>query len=798
MTRILLLLPFLFTVAGAYAQVRLYGVVTDAHTGQPLSAATVQIPDSYRGTVANSEGAFELTVPDLPVTLVFRFIGYDSRMAVVRSTQDLPLRISLNPVEYQLREVVVTGEDPAVDIMRQVIARKQVWRQELTSYQAEAYTRQRLENDTSIISISESLSDAYWDRFMGTREVIRYKNQTSNIDPSSNFAAATFIPNLYDDNIRISGFDLVGPTHPDALSYYQVRLEGFRQMDGQTVFDISIRPKNRLQATFVGVLSILDEEFAMIHADVVPSESVMFPPPIQEFGLHYIQQFRQFGGGFWLPVDVRIEGSIRIGFPGLNFPPFRFWQLSRLDHYQVNAGVPEFLFQNTRRLMVDSASVALGKPGDRLEMAIPLDQRELNAYESVDSTMTLDKAFRPTGPLARFVRVNDSDGSEASARTGLFGRTNGLEPLLGYNRVAGPDAGLSYTLPEAWLPVDVRLTGRYAFTAREAGYGVRVASRRERGWNGFVGHDAGLVSRFRESRIPEWMSGLGMLLSNADHFDHYRSDATTIGWTYDYRKPRVRRRRSDQRLLDRFTAGIEFRNEQVSSRPAVESYSIPGGAAQRVNPAVNDGLYRSFTWRFSTETDRSPFGVSRDTYLDVEVDHGNRALGGEATFTRLHAVAAFRIETFLRRRFLPNVLDVTVTGGTGIGVIPAHRLHQVEGSLSAFRPYGQLRTVTGPAYEGQHALAVHWEHHFRTVPFELLGWEAAAKNGYGFILFGSHASVWTDARTRAALPFRPVGARSHHEAGLSLTGLFGFLRLDAAYRIDQPGLYAGVGFARIF
>jgi hypothetical protein len=780
-------------IAGqAVAQVRIHGVVTDAGTGRPLSAATIQIPDTYRGTVANSEGAFELTVPDLPVTLIVRFIGYDSRMAVVGSPQDLPLRISLRPVEYQLREVVVTGEDPAVDIMRQVIARKQIWRQELTSYQAEAYTRQRLENDTSIISISESLSDAYWDRFMGTREVIRYKNQTSNIDPSSNFAAATFIPNLYDDNITISGFDLVGPTHPDALSYYHMKLEGFRMMDGQTVFDISIRPKNRLQPTFVGMLSILDEEFAMIHADVVPSESVMFPPPIQEFGLHYIQQFRNFGNAFWLPVDVRIEGTIRIGFPGLNFPPFRFWQLSRLDNYQVNAGVPEFLFQNTRRLMVDSAAVALGNPGDRLGMAIPLDQREWKAYETVDSTMTLEKAFRPTGPLARFVSTRERDGSETSNRRGPFSRLNGLTPLVRYNRVAGVDAGLAFETPETWAPVDIRVFGRYAFSAEEAGYGLRLATRNRTGWNLNARHEAGIESRFQESRTPEWLSGVGMVLSNADHFDHYRSEMTALGVSYDYRKPRERRRRrSEQRLFDRFTTGLEVRQEVVDSRPALVSYSLPGGITQRPNPAVNDGTYPSLAWRFSTETDRTPFGVTGERYLDLDVEFGEH-------HTRVHAVVAYRFETFLRRRFLPNVLDLTVMAGTGFGTIPAHRLHQAEGSVSAFRPYGQLRTVSGPGYEGQHAIALHWEHHFRTVPFELVGWESAAKNGVGMIIFGSHAAAWTDAATRAALPFQPSGTNGHHEAGVSLTGLFGFLRVDAAYRIDQPGFYGGIGFARIF
>lgn len=794
--RLLLLFLFIVCSSAATGQIRIQGVVTDSKSGQPLSSATIQIPDTYRGTVSNSEGRFELSVPDLPVTLVIRYIGFDSRMAVVGSLSDLPLRVELRPTDYQLNEVVVSGIDPAVDIMRQVIARKAVWRSELTSYQAEAYTRQRLENDTSIISISESLSDAYWDKFMGTREVIRYRHQTSNIDPSSNFAAATFIPNLYDDNITISGFELVGPTHPNALRYYDVKLEGFRQQDGKTVFDISIKPKNRLQPTFVGLISVLDEDFAMIHADVVPSESVMFPPPIQEFGLHYIQQFSNFGGDFWLPVDVRIEGTIRIGFPGLQFPPFRFWQLSRLDNYQVNAGVPEFLFQSTRRLSVDSASVALGRPGDRLAMAIPLDQRELKAYESVDSTMTLEKAFQPTGVLARFVRVNEDDTGDRRSRSRWGTRFEGFEPDLRYNRAAGLDVGVSYTLPQKWTPLGIRGGIGYATGAGEWGYQARVTTRTTGGWSGSLAHKSGIESRFREHRIPEWMSGVGMLLTNMDHFDYYRSDLSTLGGSYSYRKPR--RRRSETRLFDRFTIGMDLRNERVGSRPSVVSYSLPGGHLQRPNPAVNDGTYRSVMWSFSTETDRTPFAIAGERFIDVAVEHADRGIGSDATYTRAHLNVHYRIETFLKRRFLPNVLDLSLQVGTGNGVMPAHRLHQVEGAFSFFRPFAQLRTITGPGYEGQHAVTLHWEHHFRTVPFELVGWESAAKSGYGFILFGAHSAVWTDAKTERSVPFRPIGTSGHHEAGLSLTGLFGFLRLDMAYRIDDPGFYGGFGFARIF
>ena len=62
---------------------------------------------------------------------------------------------------------MVTGEDPARNIMRKVIERKQQWRDSLRTYRAEAYNRFTLANDTGIVSINEVLTDVYWDREKG-------------------------------------------------------------------------------------------------------------------------------------------------------------------------------------------------------------------------------------------------------------------------------------------------------------------------------------------------------------------------------------------------------------------------------------------------------------------------------------------------------------------------------------------------------------------------------------------------------------------------------------------------------
>jgi hypothetical protein len=129
------------------AQLIVPGKIVDASTRESLTAATVQIQGTYRGTITNSNGEFELMIPAYPVQLHVRHIGYNSITLDLAEHPETEIIIQLQPSPVNMREVVVAGEDPAIEIMREVIRRKQIWRDALDTYTAEAYTRQRLENE---------------------------------------------------------------------------------------------------------------------------------------------------------------------------------------------------------------------------------------------------------------------------------------------------------------------------------------------------------------------------------------------------------------------------------------------------------------------------------------------------------------------------------------------------------------------------------------------------------------------------------------------------------------------------
>jgi len=159
----------------------LHGRVQDSETGIDLPLANIQIEGTFRGTISNDAGRYRLEIPQLPATLRVRYIGYQSQPVLIAESSPDSLDILLKPTVIPFREIIVTGEDPAVAILRKVIESKAAWRDRLRTFKAETYSRFNLENDSGIVSIAESVSELYWDRAKGMREVIKFQQETSNL-----------------------------------------------------------------------------------------------------------------------------------------------------------------------------------------------------------------------------------------------------------------------------------------------------------------------------------------------------------------------------------------------------------------------------------------------------------------------------------------------------------------------------------------------------------------------------------------------------------------------------------------
>lgn len=794
----------------AFAQKTVRGVVTDAETGETLPSTNISIEETYRGTITNQEGRYSLTIADslLPARLRVRFLGYETEYRTITRESAEVQDFRLRPAVQELGEIVVSGEDPAIRIMREVIRRKQVWREKLETYRAEAYTRQTLSNDTSIVMISETASTAYWDHQRGHREVVRSRRQTANIEESQNFAGVSYVPNFYDDNIEIAGFDVVGVTHPDALDYYDFEVVDQTQVDDRTVYEIRVIPERRLQPLFEGTVFVLDEEYAMLEVRLTPNDVVTFPPPVRAFESSYEQQFDNYGKAFWLPVDVRIEGEIKISMIGLRFPWIRFRQVARITDYEVNGELPDSLYRESGTFTVDSSSADEDTLRVRALEPIPLSKSEQRAYETVDSTATLEEAFRPTGFLVELLDLDLSVGGEedgessggdsagAGEGSGDFDLPGSLTPELRFNRVDELYAGARWSLQPTG-GMELWLNGGYSTGYRESGYGGGLSYRFSWGEGFYQGigaaYRAGTETRFESPIYSEWMTMVPNLLGARNYFDYYRREGWELSTTLAHAPSELS-----------LEAG--FRSERHRSLPATSAYDLLGREnAARMNTAVDEGRVRSIHLSLAyNRAEDYTFGITGLRRALAGLEYSAASLGSDFRYSRLHGRLEWNFDTFYRRRILPNTLDLVAGAGTAGGELPIQRLGTVDGSLlGIFSPFGTLKTLRNRPYEGRHYLSLSAEHNFRTVPFELLGLDPLVERNWGLIAFGGVARTWLPEDRMRELDERygyvpRLADPIHLEAGISVNGILGLFRVDLAQRLDRPAFMVNLSVARYF
>jgi len=773
------------------AQHTVRGVVKDAETGETLPAASIIIQDTYSGTVSNLDGRYSIQLDSLPATLKVSYIGYHSQTASIQTPADTLINLFLEPSTEELEEIVVTDEDPALHIMREVIKSKQQWRPQVKNYKAEAYTRAVLENDTSIVSITETVSDIYWEREKGHREVIKNRRQTNNIAENQNFTGVNYVPNFYDDDIKIAEFNLVGPTHPEALSFYSFKLIDQRQIDGQTVYEIQVTPKKGLQPTFKGTIFVLDEAFAMIQVELEPNKVVRFPPPIRDFNLDYQQQFRNFQDSLWLPVDMRVSGQIKIKLPGINFPMINFRQLSRITNYQINRIQPDSIFNSDNIFQIDTTSVKNDSLLSEKVDLVPLSAEEQEAYKNIDSTQTLDEAFKPSGVLAGL--VNDDEGSNNNFIPDIPGQ---LSPQVRFNRVDEFFGGLSYE--KRFFDRRLQLSGSGGFATGydefnySAGIGIWPIPNTRRFVASFDYYKR-TDSRYQSELYSMELTSFQPLMGARDYFDYLLNKGFTTGVGYMFPSNNV-------------TVRMLYKDEDHESLTKNTEYDLLGRAPfRRENPAIDEGDLHSLIWRLEIGDGGldDNFGVSGSQGATFEIEHSGDFINSDFDFTRYKLDASYRINTLYRRRFIPNTLDLNLRAGTFTGNLPLQRFGAIDGSLSSFSRFGAMRTLRNIPYTGEHYVSFTAEHHFRTIPFEILGLQWPVEQGWGLIGFGGLAQTWIgskrldDIRSSERSLFLQTDNLAS-EIGFSLNGIFSLFRIDVAYRVDDPSLFLGFGVAKLF
>lgn len=744
------------------------GKIVDAKTGESLIGATVQLKQGekiIKGARTNVDGAFRVSVPQGRYTIEARFVGYESYREEISVALPIEKNILLKQGEVTASEIVVSAnEDLATTVVRRAIRFKRTQRRTLETYQVEAYRKQLLKSDTTIVAIAEVFTNGYWRKGDTLREVVIQERITENVKSdlrgsgNSVSAGLRFLLDFSEERIRISGNKVVSPIADDALDHYNYELVEIKKADDVEFYTLRLLPQSKFVPLFKGEIRIASNTYALIGVDIEPTAGFRLPY-INDAVFRYKQAQEYFtdslGRGYWLPANQVIEGglTVSIGSGLLELPRISFTTTSAISGYKINSGVPDSLFE--QKLVQKSLSA---EQFDSLFWQqrdfVALTAEETNAFRTLDSTKSLQDQFKPKG-----------------AMSGLLNTGGGFSwfnlPMVRFNRVEGWFLGAQLELDSLSTRTELRGSLGYGFEREEVLWtGGATAWLDEKRVIG-VSLDLYKTTSF----TPEWLSPWGgsnaysALVYKEDYHNYFQAE----GWKFAFvHQPK-------RNLF--ISLGYRSQTERTM-RNATEFSWFNRNAQFRQNPAIRDGNTRSLILSSEYGTRLPLIGLLSPIWVKGELEHSSSPLGSDFEFTRLWAVSAFKKNTFFGDRLLAPHLLVYAEAGALFGAdkVP-QRFFSTESPIAYFAEQGAFLGLNRKELIGEYILTLNAEHNFQSVPFEAIGFNWAAEHTLQLFVKGGAARIWQNG-----VP------QQYYETGFGLGGVLGLFRgaLVWGFRENQP------------
>ena len=265
--------------------------------GEQLSFASIILKGSSKGTMANEDGAYELSLEKGTHTLIFQYLSHKTLEKIVEIGSDY---VILNPVleeqSVALNEVRFSAkaEDPAYTIMRKAISMARFKVLELDAYTARTYVKgtakvnevsglikmlagKKIEKETGLkigqTYVIESINDINFKQPSNVKEkVVSARN---NLPKQLQDQGANFITVARTSFYSPKSFgDMISPLSPTALAYYKFKYEGDFNENGQLVNKIRVIPKSQNENVFNGVINIIPGHFSL--SKVLPPFSMLY------------------------------------------------------------------------------------------------------------------------------------------------------------------------------------------------------------------------------------------------------------------------------------------------------------------------------------------------------------------------------------------------------------------------------------------------------------------------------------------------------------------------------------------
>ncbi|WP_055436536.1 DUF5686 and carboxypeptidase regulatory-like domain-containing protein [Lacinutrix algicola] len=298
------LLCFSFIIANfSFAQIT--GNVT-SNTSETLPFVNVYLNDTYTGTTTNEEGNYTLDISKTgDYTIVFQYLGFKTLKKEVSITSfPYVLDAKLIDENITLSEVVINSEEnPANQIIRNTIAKREGVLEKLSEYKADFYSRGLIKikdapkkvfgqdvdemldveldsTRSGIIYLSETISEIEYQKPRRLKEKILASKVSGDASGFSFNNATDVNYNFYKNTIELEN-NVISPIADYAFNYYKYKLEGVFYDDNNNLINkILVTPKRDNDAAFSGYIYIIEDQWLVYAIDLTITGKRSGIPPI--------------------------------------------------------------------------------------------------------------------------------------------------------------------------------------------------------------------------------------------------------------------------------------------------------------------------------------------------------------------------------------------------------------------------------------------------------------------------------------------------------------------------------------
>lgn len=278
---------------------RITGTIKDTK-GSLLSFASITLKGTSRGAAANSQGMYSIDLRAGSYTLVCQYVGYQAiEKKITVGNEDLTVDFVLELQALSMDEVIIKkGEDPALEIMRQTIKKRNYYNNQVDSFQVEVYIKglmrtrsvpdkfmgQKIEREDmardgidsagkGILFLSESVTKVSYAK----PDKIKMNVISSRESGGGYGISFPFFINMYESNVSVFSNSLnprgfISPLSDNALHYYRFNYEG-NFFEGDKMIDrIRVTPRRKHEPLFQGYLQIVDGEWRIHSLDLMTTK----------------------------------------------------------------------------------------------------------------------------------------------------------------------------------------------------------------------------------------------------------------------------------------------------------------------------------------------------------------------------------------------------------------------------------------------------------------------------------------------------------------------------------------------